>query len=83
MLLATMRPPVPAEVALWAFFEEHRRCDDFDAGVEDGTSLDEVRVRSGAGAESSFGLVNCFVEPVVVAEMGGQLGNSMGALTPT
>ena len=36
MLLATMLPPVPPEVALWAFFEERRRCGELDAGVEDG-----------------------------------------------
>jgi hypothetical protein len=36
MLLATTRPPVPPEVALWAFFEEHRRCGELEAGVEDG-----------------------------------------------
>jgi hypothetical protein len=34
MLLATMRPPVPPEVALWAFFEEHRRCGELDGRVE-------------------------------------------------
>jgi hypothetical protein len=33
--VATMRPPIPPEVALWAFFEEHRRSGDLDAGVED------------------------------------------------
>ena len=32
-LPAKMRPPIPAEVALWAFFEEHRRCGELDAGV--------------------------------------------------
>jgi hypothetical protein len=26
MIAATMRPPISSEVALWAFFEEHRRC---------------------------------------------------------
>jgi hypothetical protein len=36
MLLATMRLPVPPEVALWAFVEEHRRCGMLDGGVEDG-----------------------------------------------
>jgi len=36
MLLATMRPPVPPEVALWAFFEEHHRCGELEAGVKDG-----------------------------------------------
>jgi hypothetical protein len=34
ILLATMRPPVPPEVALLAFFEEHRRCGELDGGVE-------------------------------------------------
>jgi hypothetical protein len=34
MLLATMHSPVPPEVALWAFFEEHRRCGDLGGGVE-------------------------------------------------
>jgi hypothetical protein len=28
--------PVPPEVALWAFVEEHCRCGDLDGGVEDG-----------------------------------------------
>jgi hypothetical protein len=36
MIPANMRPPVPPEVALWAFFEEHRRCGELDGGVEDG-----------------------------------------------
>ena len=27
--------PVPPEVALWAFFEEHRRCGELEGGVED------------------------------------------------
>jgi hypothetical protein len=31
-----MRPHVPVEVAVLAFFEEHRRCGALDAGVEDG-----------------------------------------------
>jgi hypothetical protein len=35
MLLATMLLPVPPEVALWAFFDEHRRCGDLDGGVDD------------------------------------------------
>ena len=47
MLFATMRPPVPPEVALWAFVEEHRRCGDLDAGVDEG---DGVRVRGADGA---------------------------------
>ena len=34
MLLATMRPSAPPELALWAFFEEHRRCGELDGGVE-------------------------------------------------
>ena len=35
MIPATMRPPVPPEIALWAFFEEHRRCGELDGGVAD------------------------------------------------
>jgi hypothetical protein len=31
-----MRPPVPPEVALMEFLEEHHRCGDLDGGVEDG-----------------------------------------------
>jgi hypothetical protein len=36
IIAATMRPPVPPEVALMAFFEEHRRCGDLNGGVEGG-----------------------------------------------
>ena len=32
---AGMRPPAPPEIALCAFFEEHRRCGQLDGGVED------------------------------------------------
>jgi hypothetical protein len=35
MIAATMRPSIPPEVALWAFFEEHKRCGRLDAGVAD------------------------------------------------
>ncbi len=35
MLLATMRPSIPPEVALWAFFEEHRRCGELEGGGVD------------------------------------------------
>jgi hypothetical protein len=31
-----MLPPVPPEVALWAFFEEHRRGGVLKAGADDG-----------------------------------------------
>jgi hypothetical protein len=31
----TMRRSAPPEVALWAFFEEHRRCGELEAGVDD------------------------------------------------
>jgi hypothetical protein len=34
--LAPLRRPIPPEVALWAFFEEHRRCGELDGAVEDG-----------------------------------------------
>jgi hypothetical protein len=33
MLLATMRSPVPPEVALMAFLEEHRQCGDLETEV--------------------------------------------------
>jgi hypothetical protein len=36
MLLATLRPRGPPEAALWAFFEEYRRCGELDDGVEGG-----------------------------------------------
>lgn len=38
-LPANMRPPIPPELALWAFFEEHRRCGEIDGGAEDGAIL--------------------------------------------
>jgi hypothetical protein len=34
MIAANMLPPIPPEAALWAFFEEHRRCGELDGGVE-------------------------------------------------
>jgi hypothetical protein len=36
MIPGNMRPPVPPEVALWAYVDEHRRCGELDGGVEDG-----------------------------------------------
>jgi len=35
-MIPRMRPAAPPEIALWAFFEEHRRCGELDAAVESG-----------------------------------------------
>jgi len=36
MVGSAMGAPVPVEVSVEAFFQEHRRCGDLYAGVEDG-----------------------------------------------
>jgi hypothetical protein len=36
MIGFAMQAPMPVEIALEAFFGEHRRCGELDAGAEDG-----------------------------------------------